>query len=112
MKRFLSLLNNSVMMLGNSSSGLIEAPTFGIPTVNIGDRQKGRIRGASVIDCSSEKNEIIEAMKKAVTPEFQNIAENAEKIFGDGRASEQIVEIIKETVANRKVVMPKHFYDI
>lgn len=112
MKRFLSLLSKAEMMLGNSSSGLIEAPTFGVPTVNVGDRQKGRIRGESIIDCSSNREEIVAAIKKAASKEFQDKARNAEKIFGDGTASKQIVEIVKDYLANGKVVLPKVFYDL
>ena len=112
MRRFLSLLKNAEMMLGNSSSGLIEAPTFGIPTVNVGDRQKGRIRGESVIDCSAEKEEILVAIKRASSHEFQEMAKNAEKIFGDGKTAERIIEIIKDYLFNEKVVLPKAFYDL
>lgn len=112
MKKFLSLLSHAEMMLGNSSSGLIEAPTFGVPTVNVGDRQKGRIRGESVIDCETTMQDIVDAMSLASSQEFQVKAQNAEKIFGDGTTSQKIVEILKDYMLNEKIVMPKVFYDL
>ncbi len=68
--RFYSALAHAAAMIGNSSSGLIEAPSFGIPTVNIGDRQKGRAEGNTVIDCKPDFKSICEAISKALSPEF------------------------------------------
>lgn len=112
MRRFLSLLSYSTMMLGNSSSGIYEAPAFKVPTVNIGDRQKGRLRGETIIDCRGEKDQIISAMELAISEEFQRKVKESHNIFGDGHASEQIVRIIKEYLLENKVKLPKAFYDI
>ena len=64
-------------MLGNSSSGLTEAPSFGIPTVNIGNRQRGRIQAESVINCGPEKDEILRALERACSPDFRKTAAGA-----------------------------------
>lgn len=112
MRRFLSLLSYSTMMLGNSSSGIYEAPAFKVPTVNIGDRQKGRLRGETIIDCGGEKNQIVSAMELAVSEDFQRKVKESHNIFGEGHASEQIVRIIKEYLLENKVKLPKTFYDI
>ncbi|MDR1481060.1 MAG: UDP-N-acetylglucosamine 2-epimerase [Synergistaceae bacterium] len=72
--RYLSVLKHFDAVIGNSSSGLIEAPSFKIPTVNIGDRQKGRIRAESVIDCGASAREITAAIGRALSPEFKEVA--------------------------------------
>lgn len=110
-KRFLSLLKHSVMMIGNSSSGIYEAPAFHIPTINIGNRQKGRLHGDTVIDCTNDKAEIVKAMQKALTSEFQEKCRQSENIFGDGHASEQIVSIMKDFL-KKDVSVQKRFYDL
>lgn len=109
--RYLSFLNQAVAIVGNSSSGLYEAPYFNIPTINIGDRQKGRIHGASVLDCSSEEQQIFEAFKKAFSEEFNEICRRTKNIFGDGHTSEKIVSKIKENLI-RGIDIKKKFYDI
>ena len=70
-KRYLSLMKYSEAVVGNSSSGIIETPAFHIPTVNIGDRQKGRLRTNSIIDCGTDRTSIIKAIDKAVSHEFR-----------------------------------------
>ena len=72
-KRYLSALKLCEFVMGNSSSGLIEAPTFHIPTINIGDRQRGRIKAETVIDCEPEKKSILQAITKARSREFKEI---------------------------------------
>lgn len=108
--RYLSALQYVDAMMGNSSSGIAEAPSFKIGTINIGDRQKGRIRADSVIDCNSKKDEILEAINKVYSPQFQNILENVTNPYGDGIISQKIIKIIKET--NLKDILKKSFYDI
>jgi UDP-hydrolysing UDP-N-acetyl-D-glucosamine 2-epimerase len=73
-RKYLSVLKYFDAVIGNSSSGMIEAPSFGIPTVNIGDRQKGRVRAPSVIDCEAGGDAITEAIEKAVSPDFRAAA--------------------------------------
>ena len=112
MVRYLSAVKYSHMVIGNSSSGLIEAPSFHVPTVNIGDRQKGRIRADSVIDCSPERAAIIKAMKKAGDAQFrQGLAEVANP-YGNGNTSDRIIEILEERLCGAEIDLKKHFCDI
>ena len=83
-------------MVGNSSSGLIEAPSFELPVVNIGDRQKGRIRAANVIDVPTcDKNILETAMDKAVSKEFRDSIQGLKNPYGEGHTSEKIVEVLR-----------------
>jgi UDP-hydrolysing UDP-N-acetyl-D-glucosamine 2-epimerase len=82
MQRYLSLLKIAAAVIGNSSSGLIEAPALGVPTVNIGDRQKGRLRARSVIDCASDADAVGRAIARALSPGFRAEAQNAEPPYG------------------------------
>ena len=111
MRRYLSALKYSTMVIGNSSSGLVEAPTFGIPTVNIGARQKGRLQASSVINCEPNAISIKQAIDKALTAEFRRVAKEAINPYGDGNTSEKIVEVIKEYVLGEKINLKKKFYD-
>nr|WP_310795864.1 UDP-N-acetylglucosamine 2-epimerase [Heyndrickxia oleronia] len=104
--RYLSLLKYADIVIGNSSSGLLEAPYLNTPTVNIGDRQKGRERPLSVIDCLPNMNQIRSAIKKAWNYQVNN--ENSIRIFGDGNTSEKITNILKQI--NIQSTM-KEFYD-
>lgn len=72
-KRYLSALKYAKAVVGNSSSGIIEVPSFGIPTLNIGDRQKGRLAADSVVNCGPQKEEILEGLKKVLYTEYKNI---------------------------------------
>jgi len=93
MRRFLSLLPYCRFVLGNSSSGLIEVPYFKIPTVNIGDRQKGRIRHESVIDVDYSVESIKQGIEKALSQEFVQDIKDMQFKFGDGHASEKMVKM-------------------
>ena len=97
-------------MIGNSSSGLIEAPSFRIGTVNIGDRQRGRLKAASVIDCLPERTAIRGAIERLYAPEFQEILRSVRNPYGDGGASEQVVA----TLANVSLgdIVKKRFFDL
>ncbi|MAD40822.1 MAG: UDP-N-acetylglucosamine 2-epimerase (hydrolyzing) [Arcobacter sp.] len=108
--RYLSALQYVDAMVGNSSSGLIEAPSFKIATVNIGDRQKGRLKASSVIDCESFKASIKKAFKKVYLQGFNESLKNVKNPYGDGYASEKIIEVIKEVDLNN--ILKKSFYDI
>lgn len=112
MVRYLSAMKYCEMVIGNSSSGLVEAPSFHIPTVNIGDRQKGRIRAASVIDCTPEKIAIVETMMKAKRPDFHRLLENLENPYGDGVTSEKIINILKVMICQANINLKKEFYNI
>ena len=108
--RYLSALQFVDVVVGNSSSGLTEAPSFKIGTINIGDRQKGRIKAESVIDCKSDKVSILEAFDKLYSVEFQNSLSNIKNPYGDGCASQKIVEVLKNV--NLGNILKKSFYDI
>jgi GDP/UDP-N,N'-diacetylbacillosamine 2-epimerase (hydrolysing) len=112
MLRYLSALKYASMVIGNSSSGLLEAPSFGIPTINIGDRQKGRLQSTSVINCQPEVNAIAGAVVLAGSQEFKRLAENTVNPYGDGNTSEKIIEVIKEFITGEKVNLKKQFYNI
>lgn len=109
--RYLSAMKYCAMVIGNSSSGLIEAPSFGVPTINIGDRQKGRIQGDSVINCAPNAGEIKDAMHMALTDEFKKKAKSGGNPYGDGNTSKKIVNIIKEFLLENKIELKKKFYD-
>jgi len=107
MLRYLSAVRYSAFVLGNSSSGIIEAPALGVPTVNIGNRQMGRLMADTIINCGNEKDEIVQAMKKAAATEHKKSA-----LYGDGHTSEIITETIKKLFSKEKIDLKKHFYTI
>jgi UDP-N-acetyl-D-glucosamine 2-epimerase, UDP-hydrolysing len=111
MVRYLSAVKYSSIVIGNSSSGLVEAPSFGVPTINIGDRQKGRLQADSVINCESITKEINKAITLALTKEFKNKAHNTTNPYGDGNTSGKIVGVIKDFLLNDKIDLKKKFYD-
>ncbi len=108
--RYLSALQYVDAMLGNSSSGLLEAPSFKIGTINIGDRQKGRIKADSVINCVANEKAVLEAFKKLYSKEFQNGLANIQNPYGDGCASEKIIEELKRVDLIN--IIKKSFYNI
>ena len=112
MCRYLSALKYAVYVIGNSSSGLIEAPSFHIPTIDIGDRQKGRIAGGTVIHCNPDAKSISEAIEKAESDSFRMEIKNLANPYGDGNTSEKIIDAIKDYLLNDKIDIKKKFYDI
>ncbi len=108
--RYLSALQYVDMVVGNSSSGIIEAPSFKIATVNIGDRQKGRMKANSVLDCKPKKEFILETIFKVYNDEFNDILHNTINPYGDGGASKKIKEILINI--NLKNILKKIFYNI
>lgn len=110
--RYLSAMKYAKLVIGNSSSGIIEAPSMGTPTINIGDRQKGRMMAESIICCSPKEREISNAMAMALTDEFQERAKHIESPFGDGTTSEQIVDTMLDYLKNKGNTNEKRFYDI
>ena len=94
---FINLYRNVNALIGNSSSGIHETPTIGIPAINIGNRQQGRERAENVIDVPNEKNAIIAGIQKALyDTEFVEKAKNMENPYGVGDSAKQIVSILKE----------------
>ena len=108
--RYLSSLQYVDAVVGNSSSGLGEAPSFKIGTINIGDRQKGRIKASSVIECEPNKDSILKSFEKLYSKEFQETLKTTINPYGDGCASKKIVEILKSV--DLKNILKKSFYDL
>lgn len=104
-QRYLSLVKHANLVIGNSSSGLLEAPYLRTATVNIGERQKGRDRPESVIDCTLNREDIILSINKALKINFNNIDV---EIFGDGNSSRKILELIK---SENIISTAKDFFD-
>lgn len=111
-RRYLSLMRNAEFVLGNSSSGIIETPAFHIPTVNIGDRQRGRLQSESIINCGEIAEEIIDAIYKAESLQFRSLCKDVISPYGDGHAAEKIAKKIYEVVSCGKIDLKKKFYDI
>lgn len=109
--RYLSAMQYASMVVGNSSSGIIEAPSFNVPTVNIGDRQKGRIQAESVINCEPEASSIEEAISIALTSEFRKKIEQMKNPYGEGNTSQKILDLLKIYLESEKT-LKKSFYDL
>ena len=107
--RYLSALQYVDAMVGNSSSGLTEAPSFRIATINIGDRQKGRIKADSIIDCEPRKASITKVFEDIYTKNFQNALKIVNNTYGDGCASKKVIEEIKKVDLDN--ILKKPFYD-
>lgn len=112
MIRYLSALNYCDMAIGNSSSGLVEVPSFRIPTINIGDRQKGRMQAESVINCEPTSEGVENAINLALTDEFKSKARQADNPYGDGNTSEKIINKVKEFLKNDNIKLKKEFFNI
>jgi GDP/UDP-N,N'-diacetylbacillosamine 2-epimerase (hydrolysing) len=108
--RYLSALQFVDAVVGNSSSGIVEAPSFKTGTINIGNRQKGRIRAKSIIDCNPEYNSIKASFKKLYSKEFQHILVSPENPFGNGKTAQTIIDILKN-IEYDKFVLNKQFKD-
>ena len=109
--RYLSLLKSASVMVGNSSSGLIEAPAFELPVINTGDRQKGRVRGQNVIDVPEcKKDAIVSAINIAISPEFKASLRGIKNPYGEGHASGRILEKLKAVPLGENLIK-KRFYD-
>jgi GDP/UDP-N,N'-diacetylbacillosamine 2-epimerase (hydrolysing) len=107
--RYLSSLQYVDVVLGNSSSGVIEVPYFNIPTVNIGDRQKGRLTPSSVIHCEPNYTDIKNALKIALSENFRKSIKKQPQIYGNGSATNAIISILKN---NGDANLKKQFYDL
>ncbi len=107
---YLSAIKHVDIIIGNSSSGLIEVPAMKKPTVNIGERQRGRLRAASVIDCDNTAAAIMAAIKKALSQDFQNLLPNVISPYCGGNASFQIKKYLKSV--DLEGILMKRFYDL
>lgn len=111
-KRYLSLMKYSEFVLGNSSSGIIETPAFHIPTVNIGNRQRGRLQAENIINCKEDKAFIVEAINLSLTKKFKECCRNTQNPYGDGNTSGRIARKVLEVIKNERIDLKKKFYDI
>lgn len=107
--RYLSALNHVDLVLGNSSSGIIEVPYFKIPTINIGDRQKGRVMPESVLNIEPNKVAIEKALSKAFDPDFNLKIKGQKQLYGEGEAVDKIMKVLGHF---QKQDLKKSFYDI
>ena len=107
-KRYLSTVKNAAVVIGNSSSGIIEVPAFNVPTVDIGMRQKGRLAAKSVLNCAATKEAITEAIKLAVTGGYKTTNEIIANPYGAGNASAQVIQMLKTL----EFEPCKSFYDL
>ena len=97
---YLAILANCEFIIGNSSSGILEAPTFSKPAVNLGRRQADRFRGDNVIDCDYSKEEIVSAIIKARSDQFKSLCTQSKNPYGSGDSSKQILDVLENTVVN------------
>jgi GDP/UDP-N,N'-diacetylbacillosamine 2-epimerase (hydrolysing) len=97
-------------VIGNSSSGLIEAPSFKIGVINIGDRQRGRIRADNVIDCTPERDTIMQAIQKLSSREFQDGLERVVNPYGNGGVAEKVLAVIRDHPLDG--ILKKSFFDL
>ena len=97
-------------VIGNSSSGLLEVPSFKIGTINIGDRQKGRLKADSVIDCEPTKESIKSAIKTLFSKKFKSTLQSVSNPYGEGNATKKILEVLKRNPIPKEI--KKKFYDL
>ncbi|MFI3177716.1 MAG: UDP-N-acetylglucosamine 2-epimerase [Eubacteriales bacterium] len=112
MKRYLSALQSCTMVIGNSSSGILEAPAMKVPTVNIGDRQLGRTQAASIFNCNTTSTGIIQAMEEAKQWNAHSKHESFVNSYEKADTAKNIAEIIRTTLEQETIDLKKEFYDI
>lgn len=111
MKRYLSLMCHADFVLGNSSSGIIEAPALKVPTVNIGDRQKGRLQSPGTVNCGPDTNSILMAIRTALSNENRDKCRRSNSLYGDGHAAERIARKTVEVVLAGNINLKKSFWN-
>ena len=110
-RTFLSLMRAASVIVGNSSSGIWEAPSFQLPAVNVGTRQQGRTRAANVIDCEPAADAIAGAIRRALGPAFVGSLEGLTNPYGDGRSAERIADVLVATPLGPDLIL-KRFVDL
>lgn len=109
-QRYLSSLQYVDAVVGNSSSGIVEVPSFKIATINIGDRQKGRVRASSILDVDVDTNKIFDTIQHIYTSDFKRILESTINPYGQGNSSQMVIDVLKQIdLISLKV---KRFYDL
>ncbi len=106
-KRYLSAVKYAAFVIGNSSSGILEAPVLGTPTVNIGDRQNGRLMTETILNVMPDRREIVGAMENA-----EKMLHRSTDLYGDGTTSEKIVNVMKDWLMNGRIDLKKGFFDL
>jgi UDP-hydrolysing UDP-N-acetyl-D-glucosamine 2-epimerase len=106
--KYLSAIKNASAVVGNSSSGIIEAPAFDVPTVNVGDRQKGRLAAKSVLNCGENKHEIESAISRAIQQSYKIPGEKIINPYGYGESSAKVIQMLKKL----PIKINKRFFDI
>jgi UDP-N-acetylglucosamine 2-epimerase (non-hydrolysing)/GDP/UDP-N,N'-diacetylbacillosamine 2-epimerase (hydrolysing) len=101
---YLSLLGEAAVMIGNSSSGLIEAPSRALPVVNIGSRQRGRLRGPNVIDVLPAREDILQGIEAALDPALRERLRRLDNPYGDGETAPRIVKVLREVSLDARLV--------
>ena len=102
---YLLLLKNCKALVGNSSSGILEAPTYKVPVINIGNRQRGRPQAKNIINCSNAKDEIIKSINTAInSEEFHQICLKSENLYGDANSSMRICKILSKLDINLELM--------
>ncbi len=104
---YFSMMRIAAAMVGNSSSGIIEAASFGLPVVNVGGRQQGRIRGRNVIDAAGERAAIASAIEQACAPAFRESLRGMPNPYGDGQASERIVGRLRDVELGDRLLVKR-----
>ena len=110
LKRYLSTVKYCGAVVGNSSSGIVEVPSFGIPTLNIGDRQKGRIAADSVVNCKTDRYSILTGLDKIMSEQFADFCKSVANPYEKENTAERIFSIISKYPLDN--IIQKHFYDI
>ena len=110
--RYLSAMRRARALAGNSSSAVVEAPSFGVPAVNIGDRQKGRVMGANVINCSADKASVEAALREAISDEFRCSIRDSISPYGGRGAAKKIAYHVAEFLKSGEKGLRKTFFDI
>lgn len=108
---YFSAMSYAAAMVGNSSSGIIEAGSFQLPVVNVGTRQGGRVRGPNVIDVANDREAIRRGLQQALTPAFRRSLQGMVNPYGDGHATQRIVDVLVQTPLDQRLLM-KAFYDL
>jgi UDP-N-acetylglucosamine 2-epimerase len=108
---YFTLLRHAAAIVGNSSSGIIEAASFELPVVDIGIRQRGRDRGANVVHCEAEAAGIAHAIARATSAEFRRSIAGMRNPYGDGKAAERIVDVLRRVPLDQSLIV-KEFFDL
>jgi GDP/UDP-N,N'-diacetylbacillosamine 2-epimerase (hydrolysing) len=107
---YLTLLKRSDLIIGNSSSGILEAPSYSLPAINLGRRQNNRVQAKNVINSEFKKEKILASIKKATSKKFINSCKNMKNPYGDGNSSSRIIEILKKTTLDDKLLIKNITY--